>query len=272
MSRHAGFDVSRQAAGGAFLVQRLGDAVALPSARRTARMDGIVHRLGLALGGRPGHNLAIRLAIPVSKDTLLRTVRRRAARPRDPLRAVGIDDWAWRKGCQYGTVICDLERRRIVALLPDRASGTSAAWLRDHPSIEFIARDRGASYGDAASKGAPQAIQIADRWHLFENARRAFLMSCARTCTPSANRRPLTIRPRITQLCRTQAVGEFPTPQEDGRCGVAAARTGNSTQTDYPPAQPCTPDVRRIARGGGLEVFRSRVGILEPYAETLDAL
>jgi transposase len=67
------------------------------------------------------------------------------------LRVVGIDDWAWRKGCQYGTVICDLERRRIVALLPDRASGASAAsWLRDHPSIEFIARDRGASYGDAA--------------------------------------------------------------------------------------------------------------------------
>ena len=92
-------------------VQRLGDAVALPSARRTMRMDGIVHRLGLALGGRPGHNLASRLAIPVSKDTLLRTVRRRAARPREPLRAVGIDDWAWRKGCQYGTVICDLERR-----------------------------------------------------------------------------------------------------------------------------------------------------------------
>jgi transposase len=71
------------------------------------------------------------------------------------LRAVDIDDWAWRKGCQYGTVICDLERRRIVALLPDRASGTSAAWLRDHPSIELIARDRGASYGDAAPKGAP---------------------------------------------------------------------------------------------------------------------
>lgn len=117
------------------------------------RMDGIVHRLGLALGGRPGHNLASRLAIPVSKDTLLRTVRRLAARSREPLRTVGIDDWAWRKGCQYGTVICDLERRRIVALLPDRAGGTSAAWLRDHPSIEFIARDRGASYGDAASRG-----------------------------------------------------------------------------------------------------------------------
>jgi transposase len=83
--------------------------------------------------------------------------------------------WAWRKGCQYGTVICDLERRRIVALLPDRTSGTSAAWLRDHPGIKFVARDRGASYGEAASKGAPQAIQIADRWQLVENASASFL-------------------------------------------------------------------------------------------------
>jgi hypothetical protein len=87
----------------------------------------------------------------------------------------GIDDWAWRKGCQYGTVICDLERRRIVAFLPDRASGTSAAWLRGYPEIEFIARDRGTSYGDAASTEAPQATQIADRWHLFENASASFL-------------------------------------------------------------------------------------------------
>jgi len=113
-------------------VQRLGDAVALPSARRTMRMDGIVHRLGLALGGRPGHNLASRLAIPVSKDTLLRTVRRRAARPREPLRAVGIDDWAWRKGCQYGTVICDLERRRIVAAIEARDSEKADAEARAH--------------------------------------------------------------------------------------------------------------------------------------------
>jgi len=146
------------------------------------------------------------------------------------LYAVGIDDWAWRKGCQYGTVICDLERRRIVALLPDRASGTSAAWLRDHPSIEFIARDRGASYGDAASKGAPQALHIADRWHLFENASASFL-DVVRQNMHAIRKSSATdqIDPRITQLCRTQAVGEFPTPQEDGRRGVATDRTGNPT-------------------------------------------
>src|SRR6266436_5628092 len=88
---------------------------------------------------------------------------------------IGIDDFAWRRGCRYGTVVCDLERHRVVALLPDRQGETAATWLRDHPSISFVARDRSASYGEAASKGAPQAVQVADRWHLIENASAAFL-------------------------------------------------------------------------------------------------
>lgn len=171
-------------------VQRLGDAVAVPSARRTARMDGIVHRLGLALGGRPGPNLASRRQSRSVKIPCLEWfagARHALATPcaRSEL-TTGPGE-----GCRYGTVICDLERPLIVALLPDRAIGTSAAWLRDRSSIEFIARDRGASYDNAASKGPPQAIQIADRWHLLKTPARAFLMSCARTCTPSANRRTL---------------------------------------------------------------------------------
>src|SRR5580700_5103679 len=174
MLRHAGFDVSGQAAGGAFLSSA---SVTRSHCRQPAEQCGWMASCiasGSHWAGVP--DITWQTAWQSrSVDTLLRTVRRRAARPRDPLRAVGIDDWAWRKGCQYGTVICDLERRRIVALLPDRAGGTGAAWLRDHPSIEFIARDRGASYGDAASKGAPQAVQIADRWHLFKNASASFL-------------------------------------------------------------------------------------------------
>ena len=254
-------------------VQRLGDAVALPSARRTMRMDGIVHRLGLALGGRPGHNLASRLAIPVSKDTLLRTVRRRAARPREPLRAVGIDDWAWRKGCQYGTVICDLERRRIVALLPDRAGGTSAAWLRDHPSIEFIARDRGASYGDAASKGAPQAVQIADRWHLFENASASFLdvvrqnMHAIRKSSATDD-----IDPALLSCAERKRWENFQHRKKTVDAVLRLLEQGTPLKQITRRLNLARQTVRRIARGGGLEVFRSRVSILEPYAETLDAL
>lgn len=101
--------------------ERLDEGIATRFARRTARMEHIVHHLGLALGGRPGSCLAERLAVQVSKDTLLRVIRRRSPRLRLPLGAIGIDDFAWRRGCRYGTVICDLERRRIVALLAGRA-------------------------------------------------------------------------------------------------------------------------------------------------------
>jgi len=88
--------------------EQLGDTVAGRSARRTCRLEAIIHYLGLALGGRPAANLARRLMLPVSKDTLLRVVRRKAACERVPLRVIGIDDWAWKRGQRYGSIICDL--------------------------------------------------------------------------------------------------------------------------------------------------------------------
>ena len=125
--------------------------------------------------------MARRLLLPVSKDTLLRTVRRRAAAPQEAPKIIGVDDWAWRKGHRYGTLICDLERRRVIDLLPDREPATVAAWLAARPSIEIIARDRGpAVYGAAADQGRPEALQVADRWHLFENASAAFLSAVRR--------------------------------------------------------------------------------------------
>jgi transposase len=81
---------------------------------------------------------------------------------------IGIDDWAWKRGHRYGTIICDLERRRIIDILPDREAATVTAWLNEHPSITVIARDRGASYKQAATDGLPDAVQVADRWHLME--------------------------------------------------------------------------------------------------------
>ncbi|CAO4167578.1 Transposase IS204/IS1001/IS1096/IS1165 DDE domain-containing protein [Methylorubrum aminovorans] len=106
---------------------------------------------------------------------MLRTVRRRAQRPAETLNVIGIDDWAFRRGHRYGTLICDLERRRVVALLPDRESGTVEAWLSAHPEIAVLARDRGGCYGEAAARALPMATQVADRWHLMENASAAFL-------------------------------------------------------------------------------------------------
>jgi transposase len=118
--------------------------------------------------------LARRLMLPVSKDTLLRVVRRHASRDRSPLHVIGIDDWAWKRGQRYGSIICDLERRCIVDLLPDREPATVEAWLSCHPEVRVISRDRGGGYGQAATRAAPQAVQVADRWHLMENARLLF--------------------------------------------------------------------------------------------------
>lgn len=141
---------------------------------RTAGGDRASSRPGV-LGGRPGQSFARRLVIPVSKDTLLRVVRRRAVEPISTPKVVGIDDWAWKRGHRYGTIICDLEQRRIVDILPDREAATVANWLAAHPSITIIARDRGAGFVQAATQGRPEAVQVADRWHLMENASAAFL-------------------------------------------------------------------------------------------------
>ena len=250
-------------------VERLDMSIAVPFARRTARMENVVHRLGLALGGRPGHNLAEKLAILVSKDTLLRTVRRRAVRPDWPLRAVGIDDWAWRRGCRYGTVVCDLERRRIVALLPDRQSGTAAAWLRDYPGIDIVARDRGASYGEAASRGAPQAIQVADRWHLVENASTAFLdvvrqhMRAIREVLASTTIDPTA----LTKAERRQWDG-FQRRQETAYAVLELTRKGVTIKQIVRQLGLARKTVRRIVRGGGTDISKSASAVSNPISQS----
>ena len=155
--------------------ERFDTTVLAERARRTGRLEEIVHHLGLVLGGRPGAGFAQRLILPVSNDTLLRVVRRRALPRSEKLAVVGIDDWAYRRNHRYGTIICDLERRCVVALLPDREQATAEAWLRQHPGISIVSRDRGGGYGEAVARALPDAIQVADRWHLMENASAAFL-------------------------------------------------------------------------------------------------
>jgi transposase len=123
--------------------ERFGDDVLAPMSRRTGRLELIVHHLGLALGGRPAAGFAKRLMVPVSNDTLLRVVRRKAQVSSETLTVIGIDDFAWRRNHRYCTIVCDLERRRTVTLLPDREPATSEAWLRRHSSITVVARDRG---------------------------------------------------------------------------------------------------------------------------------
>lgn len=107
--------------------------------------------------------------MPVSPATIVRRIRSHKVASPASLRIVGVDDWAVRKGQTYGTILVDLERRRVVDVLEDRTSETLAAWLKQHPDITVIARDRSTEYAKGASEGAPQAQQVADRWHLLLN-------------------------------------------------------------------------------------------------------
>lgn len=144
-------------------------AVAERYARRTIRLKEVLESLALALGGEQGSRLAAALRMRCSPDTLLRLLRRLPDDPVEPPRVVSLDDWAWRRGHRYGTLICDLERHRRLDILPDREAASVAAWLKRYPSIEIISRDRSDTYATAARIGAPQAIQVTDRWHLLKN-------------------------------------------------------------------------------------------------------
>ena len=139
-----------------------------PHGRRTVRLQRQVRYLGLVLGGRPAQALATRLLLRVSKDRFLRIDRHLADDPAFRPRSVGIDDWAWRRGQRYGTLICDLERRRVIDLLSDGNPATVEAWLRDHPQIKVVARDRNGGFGGAVSRALTGAVHVADDWHMLE--------------------------------------------------------------------------------------------------------
>ncbi len=138
-------------------------------ARMTTRLSQTLEQIGLATSGEGGTRLAEDLGMATSPTTLLRRVMAVPAPTSPPPRNIGLDEWASRRGRRYGTIIVDLERHRVVDLLADREVDTVAAWLEQHPTIELVSRDRSREFARAIAQGAPQAIQVLDRWHLLKN-------------------------------------------------------------------------------------------------------
>jgi transposase len=129
-------------------------------ARKTNRLSEALQAIGFATCGELGERLAPKLGMQVSAPTLLRCMRTRSYTPPSSVRILGIDDWAWKKGQTYGTILVDLQTRRPIELLPDRSPETVEVWLRTHPEVEIVSRDRGGDYAAAARKGASQARTV----------------------------------------------------------------------------------------------------------------
>jgi transposase len=144
-------------------------SVVIPYARRTTRLTDVFILLGFALGGEAGKRLAAGMGLATSPDTLLRLIRAQPEEPVPTPRILGVDDFSFCKRKTYGTILLDLERRIPIDILPDREATSLEKWLKDHEGVEIISRDRGGPYAEGARKGAPDAQQVADRWHLLAN-------------------------------------------------------------------------------------------------------
>jgi transposase len=142
-------------------------------ARKTVRLTEALTLIGFLLGGEAGSRAAMKLAMATSPDTLLRCVRADVKPCAPTPRVLGVDDFAFRRGRRYGTILVDLEKRRVIDLLPDREAATLSAWLKRHPGIEVVSRDRSPTYAAAINEGAASAVQVADRFHLLMNVREA---------------------------------------------------------------------------------------------------
>lgn len=186
-------------------------------ARHTTRLNLLIRHVGFEVGGEAGRRILRYCKVPVSGDTILRRLRQ--ANPQMPAapRVLGVDDWAMKKGRDYGTIIVDLEKHRVIDLLSDRTAATLAQWLHCHSGIEIIARDRSKEYAAGIQAGAPGALQVADRWHLLLNLRQVL------------ERLVATIYPRLEPLSIPEGKARLFPPQRQSFRRTRAAQTSSQT-------------------------------------------
>ncbi len=270
-------------------------ALVAPHGRWSQSLRTAVQQIGFALGGEAGARLARVLGMRTSSDTLLNLIRAKPLPAVGDVRLLGLDEWAWRKGRRFGTILVDLGQHRVIALLPERSADSTVAWLVQHPEIEVITRDRSKLYADAATRGAPQAIQVVDRFHVLRNlgeALEAFLRTkgaCLKdaalvltAATESAEpkaaedstrgeQRPLPLWRQRTEEAsmdyhrqRVAAYEAVHALRTKGADVADIARTvGISRQTAYHYLSMSSPPARRRRR------FERRDRVLDPYEDYL---
>lgn len=174
-------------------------ALTKPRVKFTLRLQEALREMGFELGGEAGARLGKKLSYPGSPDTILRLVKRAELPTASSPRVVGLDDWSWKRRLRYGTLICDLESHQPIDVLADRSVETVSAWFEKHPSVEVVSRDRSSEYAAAIKKGAPQAIEVADRWHLGKNLAESLQTLLARCRSEIRRGGPRQARPEHEQ-------------------------------------------------------------------------
>ena len=195
-----------------------------------------------------------------------------AWQPKLPAPAIiGIDDWAWRRNQRYGTLICDLERRKTIALLPDREPATAEAWLTNQPQIAVVARDRGVGYALATQRALPNAVQVADRWHLMENASHAFLDAVRKSMRQiRAAIGAATINPALLTAAEKLQYEGYLRREETNAAILAMAKEGATIKEIVRRTGYSRGLARKVLRGQRSDIFRVRSSSLDPYLPWLD--
>jgi len=210
--------------------------VARPYAHTTTRASQAQCDTGLVLGGAAGARQLARQGLPGSRQAVLRRVRGCHPASTQAPHVIGIDDWAYRKGRRYGTIVVDLEHGCPVDLLEDRLAETVAAWLRAHPGVTVVARDRADAYAAGVTQGAPDAVQVADRWHFLKNLREAVEVElCQRPILPwspplpeGASLPPAAPVPAVLET--PDASPALPAAETPAGSGAGVARMARRTQ------------------------------------------